>query len=137
MCWINGEDDERLIFRFLKAPFFVQYKLSSALDLVTVFPSSVHQFSSPILLLFYRWFHVFLTIAIYSYLRRVYTSSSSTLYLVTVFPFSIHKFFSPTLLQSILQKLSRLPYNSHLHLSLFCRGSRISVSCFWFHQSYD
>ena len=58
-----GEDDERLIFRFLKAPFFVQYKSSSALDLVTVFPSSVHQFSSPILLLFYRCFHVFLTIA--------------------------------------------------------------------------
>ena len=63
-----GEDDERLIFRFLKAPFFVQFKSSSALDLVTVFPSSVYQFSSPILLLFYRCFHVFLTIAICIYL---------------------------------------------------------------------
>ena len=63
MRLIHGEDDEQLIFRFLKAPFIVQYKSSSALDLVTVFPSSVHQFSSPILLLFYRCFHVFLTIA--------------------------------------------------------------------------
>ena len=68
MRLIYAEDDERLIFRFLKAPFFVQYKSSSALDLVTVFPSSVHQFSSPILLLFYRCFHVFLTIAICIYL---------------------------------------------------------------------
>ena len=64
-----AEDDERLIFRLLKAPFFVLYKSSSAFDLVTVFPSSVHQFfSSPILLLFYRCFHVFLTIAICIYL---------------------------------------------------------------------
>ena len=63
-----GKDDERLIFRFLKAPFFVQFKSNSALDLVTVFPSSVYQFSSPILLLFYRCFHVFLTIAICIYL---------------------------------------------------------------------
>ena len=68
MRLIHGEDDERLIFRFLKAPFFVHYKSSSALDLVNVFPSSVHQFSSPILLLFYRSFHVFLTIAICIYL---------------------------------------------------------------------
>ena len=68
MYLIYAEDDERLIFRFLKAPFFVHYKSSSALDLVTVFPSSVHQFSSPILLLFYRCFHVFLTIAICIYL---------------------------------------------------------------------
>ena len=48
--------------------FCVLYKSSSALDLVTVFPSSVHQFSSPILNLFYRSFHVFLTIAICIYL---------------------------------------------------------------------
>ena len=68
MRLIYAEDDERLIFRFLKAPFFVQYKSSSALDLVTVFPSSVHEFFSPILLLFYRCFHVFLTIAICIYL---------------------------------------------------------------------
>ena len=57
-----------MIFRFLKAPFVVQYKSSSALDLLTVSPSSVHQFSSPILLLFYRSFHVFLTITICIYL---------------------------------------------------------------------
>ena len=68
MRLIHGEDDEKLIFRFLNGLFCVLYKSSSALDLVTVFPSSVHQFSSPILLLFYRCFHVFLTIAICIYL---------------------------------------------------------------------
>ena len=39
--------------------------------------------------------------------------------------------FLSTHFTSILQKLSGLSYNSYLHLSLFCRGSRISVSCFW------
>ena len=42
---------------------------SQSLYLVTVFPSSIHRFFySPILLLFYRSFHVFLTIAICIYL---------------------------------------------------------------------
>ena len=41
---------------------------AQSLYLVTVFPSSVHQFFSTILLLFYRSFHVFLTIAICIYL---------------------------------------------------------------------
>ena len=48
----------------------------------------------------------------------------------------IRKFFF-THFTSILQKLSRLSYNSYLHLSLFFRGSLILVSCFWFHQPYD
>ena len=55
------------------------------------------------------------------------TNQAQSLYLVTVFqPFYLY-----------LQKVSRLSYNSYLHLYLFCRESRISVSCFWFHQSYD
>ena len=33
---------------------------------------------------------------------------------------------------SILQKFSRLSYNSYLHLSLFCRGSLIPVLAFGF-----
>ena len=47
------------------------------------------------------------------------------------------KFVIFTHFTSILQKLSRLSYNSYLHLSLFCRGNLILVSCFWFHQPYD
>ena len=69
MCLIYGEDDERLIFRFLNGLFFVLYKSSSIFILgnrFSLFGSSI--FYSPILLLFYRSFHVFLTIAIYIYL---------------------------------------------------------------------
>ena len=65
------------------------------------------------------------------------TNRAQSLYLVTVFPYSIHKFFLFAHFTSILQKPSRLSYNSCLHLSLFCRESRISVSSFWYHQSYD
>ena len=69
MCLIYGEDDERLIFRFLNGLFFVLYKSSSIFILgnrFSLFGSSI--FYSPILLLFYRSFHVFLTIAICIYL---------------------------------------------------------------------
>ena len=69
MCLIYGEDDERLIFRFLNGLFFVLYKSSSIFiigDRFSLFGSSI--FYSPILLLFYRSFHVFLTIAIRIYL---------------------------------------------------------------------
>ena len=61
----------------------------------------------------------------------IWTNRAQSIYLVTVFPSSVHRFFF-THFTSILQKLSRLSYNSYLHLSLFCRGSRISVSCFGF-----
>ena len=60
MCLIYGEDDKLLIFRFLYGLFVVLYKSSSIFIIGNRF--------SPILLLFYRRFHVFLTIAIYIYL---------------------------------------------------------------------
>ena len=71
MRLIYGEDDERLIFRLLNRAFFcVLYKSISIFilgNLFSLFDSS--NFYSPILLLFYRSFHVFLTVAICIYLR--------------------------------------------------------------------
>ena len=69
MRLIYGEDGEKLIFRFLNGLFLcsVQIELSFRLgNRFSLFGSSI--FSSPILLLFYRCFHVFLTIAICIYL---------------------------------------------------------------------
>ena len=69
MCLIYGEDDERLIFKFLNGLFLCYLQIE--LNLFTwqpFFPTSVHQFFSPISLLFYGRFHVFLTIAICIYL---------------------------------------------------------------------
>ena len=63
--------------------------------------------------------------------------SSSIFILGSRFSLFDSKIFLSTHFTSILQKLSRLSYNSRLHLSLFCRGSRISVSSFGYHQSYD
>ena len=69
VCLICG-DEERLIFKFLNGFFFLIWtNRAQSLYLVTVFPSSVHRFFFlPILLLFYRSFDVFLTIAICIYL---------------------------------------------------------------------
>ena len=61
---------------------------------------------------------------------RVLYKSSSIFILGNRFSLRFINFLS-THFASILQKLSGLSYNSYLHLSLFCRGSRISVSCFW------
>ena len=64
MHLIYGEDDERLIFRF-PPPFFLFFTSRvQFLQLVTVFPSSVHQYFVPILLLFYRSVFVSLIITI-------------------------------------------------------------------------
>ena len=60
MCLIYGEVNKLLIFRFLYGLFVVLYKSSSIFIIGNRF--------SPILLLFYRRFHVFLTIAICIYL---------------------------------------------------------------------
>ena len=60
MCLIYGEDDRPLIFRFLYGLFVFLYKSSSIFILGNRF--------SPILLLFYRSFQVFITIAICIYL---------------------------------------------------------------------
>ena len=60
MCLIYGEVDKPLIFRFLYGLFVFLYKSSS----IFIFGNRF----SPILLLFYRRFHVFLTIAICIYL---------------------------------------------------------------------
>ena len=60
MCLIYGEVDKLLIFGFLYGLFVVLYKSSS----IFIFGNRF----SPILLLFYRRFHVFLTIAICVYL---------------------------------------------------------------------
>ena len=70
VCLIYGEDDERLIFRFLNGLcFFCSVQIE--IHLYTWRPFSFFgsaMFYSPILLLFYRSFHVFLTIAICIYL---------------------------------------------------------------------
>ena len=57
-------------FQVPERPFFVFCtNRAQSLYLVTVFPYSIHKFfSSPILLLFYRSFRVFLTIAVCIYL---------------------------------------------------------------------
>ena len=60
MCLIYGEVDKPLIFRFLYGLFVVLYKSSSIFILGNRF--------SPILLLFYKRFHVFRTMAICNYL---------------------------------------------------------------------
>ena len=70
-CVLNfREDGEWLIFRFLNGFLSLLFCTNRAqsLYLVTVFPSSVHQFFLTILLLFHRSFHVFLTKAICIYL---------------------------------------------------------------------
>ena len=68
MCLIYGEDDERLILRFLNGLFFVLYKSSSIFILGNRFSLFGSSIFLTILLLFYRSFHVFLTIAICIYL---------------------------------------------------------------------
>ena len=64
--------------------------------------------------------------------RPFFFSVQIELNLYTWWPFFPLRFinFLFTHFTSILQKLSRLPYNSHSHLSLFCRGSLILSSCF-------
>ena len=54
------------------------------------------------------------------------TNRAQSLYMLTVFPSLVQELFFSHF-TSILQMFSRLSYNSYLHLSLFCRGSRISV----------
>ena len=72
MCLIYGEDDERLIIRFLNGLFFAcSVQIELHLWSYTWWPFSLFgssMFYSPILLLFYRSFHIFLTIAIRIYL---------------------------------------------------------------------
>ena len=60
MRLIYKEDDERLIFRFLNR--------GQSFSLYPFFPLRFNNYFSLILLLFYRSFHVFLTIAICIYL---------------------------------------------------------------------
>ena len=111
MCLIYGEVDKPLIFRFLYGLFVVLYKSSSIFILGNRF--------SPILLLFYKRFHVFRTMAIYNYLVLQGKSYFGFLLLVS----SVIRLEYQTRQASCVKKVS----SKKMHWTFNARGFNLEI----------